>query len=213
MTQGFENERFNPSLPSYIAPEKTDHLIPVVRDHSVSPSLIERMSNDGNDRIAELLLAAKIAAKEQAHVIEKIRSNKVPSKKVEAKETPIKTNPLFPFKDTDIVDDATFIKKTRSANMHDPEMKALFFANGGSKLLATGLNYAQAFDNLRRQVIARMSKPVGISPGEYRRASYLPLNSKTYVAGVPTQDEIMSRARAKEDARERKKTAHWLKQG
>jgi len=54
------------------------------------------------------------------------------------------------FTPDDVCNDAmTFIIRTRSSDIHTPEMKALFWANGGADYMEAGLGYATAFYNLR----------------------------------------------------------------
>ena len=210
---------FKSPTPTFKAPQDPLKVYqPEVRDHSPSPSLVERARLEGKDHIAQLLAQAQQAAKDQAKVIERDKKPRVsaPKKKDTLSPTPQEAKPAAPivtFTSDDVCDDVTFIKRTRGINPSEPSAKALFYANGGEKYLTPGTSFAQAFEAMRRAILHRLTLPKGIdiaNAAPYQRHMAMTENARVYVPGVPTAKELARKANAKAEAKKRRATAAWM---
>lgn len=214
-----------PELPLSEDQLRLNHVTPPDVDHTPAEPVIEKSidhaKNINNNRLAELLAKAELAAKEQAKIIERahristndpVRSRKVTNTNV----APKVSEPQVLITDADKCDDETFIKRAMGQDIHQPEMKRLFYANGGQTYIDTGLLYAQAFDMLRRAkktAINIKNNIFKVNKDEPFSRNHNPgQNCRTYVAGLPTDEERYRRAFAQEDAKRRKETEMWLQQ-
>ena len=152
-----EVDRFKSPRPVFQAPQNAVHIAPKVKDNTPAPSLASQAHNAASDKVKAALLAASEAAKT---VTPDTYSSKPRQRKAKV-ETPVtKVSTSVPqFGPEDVCpDDATFIKKTRDGNYHTPEMKRIFWANGGERHMVAGLTYAQAFSNLRTEKMRNLRK-------------------------------------------------------
>lgn len=205
-----EVTRFQSKAPTFQTtdnPNALEATTPQDRDTAPAPSIVERVEQTGNLELAALLEKLQQDAKAHARVIE--APKRVPRKRTQAptadSDTPVAAAPtLAPmplFQESDVVDDATFIRKTRDGNVHTPEMRALFWANGGAQHLVGGLSYAQAFDNLRREKMRNLQGGVKASTTPYQRHSTLQPGAKVRTPGIPTQADRKRRHQAEQQTR------------
>lgn len=173
---------------------------PKQKDTTPAASVVERLEAEGHSELAAMLAHAQAAARENAEVIEgRTPRTRIPreerfSKKWDKIDQPVsaptpgqqQTNKFQP---SDVLDDATFIRRTRDSNIHTPEMTALFWANGGERHMIAGLSYAQAFDNLRREKMRNLQGGVKAASTPYQRHGSLPEGIRTMTPGMPTQTE------------------------
>lgn len=151
-------DRFTAPRPTFSPTTNVNALqamTPGHKDDDPSLSVVERLAQD-NSPLAALIAQAQEQAKANAKVIE---ARKKPRQARQSKVTHITvtapTTPL-PFQPSDVLDDATFIRRTRDVSVHTPEMQVLFWANGGAAHMVAGLTYAQAYHNLRQQKMFRL---------------------------------------------------------
>lgn len=148
--------RFKNPRPAFQAPQ-TDHLAVKVKDNIPATSLLNLAKSNGESRLADILATASKAAKDQALVIS-ICERRAAKKKQPTSVSVSATNDTSPkFSPSDVVNDEEFIKRTRSGSYHTPELKALFYANGGDKYLTT-LSYAAAYEAIRRDKMKNIRK-------------------------------------------------------
>lgn len=155
-----QEERFTAPRPAYNAPKDESVTTPQPRDNTPSLSLVERTKREGKDILADKIAKAQEAAKQ---AMERLNGNKsaTPKPRVAKPRKGKEQSPgMVPvaFKPEDVCDPATFIKRTRSGDYHTPEMKALFYANGGAEYMKAGISYANAFSNLRSDMMKRINK-------------------------------------------------------
>lgn len=151
--------RFTSKRPVFQAPKNAvalEAMAPRLKDNSPAPSVKTRAEASGNFDVAALIAASHMLVKRNAKVIDQgynpRQSRTVPTQSLKvAKETAPKFQP------SDVVDNATFIRKTRALDTHSPEAQALFWANGGEHYMVAGLTFAQAFDNMRREMMLHLS--------------------------------------------------------
>lgn len=176
-----QEDRFHSPRPKFI-PSGNNLLIPKDQDHHTpSPSLISRAENEGKVDIAELIKHAQEEARSMAKVQEKItriKKNRVEDQ--EAEVFPVSEREIDP---SLILTDEEFIKRTRGRSILDPDVKALFFANGGAKHLIGSIVYGVAFENLRREKLNRLRGNSSREP--YKRVYQAPTGTRSYVAGLP----------------------------
>jgi len=154
-----EGDRFKAPRPVFQAPKNVHSLeaiAPKVKENAPAPSLKVQAETTGSDVVKRALLAASEAAKTEVPD-ETSKTPRAKKAKVEKVETP-KVNAAPEFGPEDVCDDATFIKKTRDGNYHTPEMKRIFWANGGERHMVAGLTYAQAMSNLRTEKMRNLRK-------------------------------------------------------
>lgn len=203
-----EITRFSSPKPQFKFPVNT-HAIEAMaqteKDTTPAPSVVARVSATGNVDLAAMIAATQAAARAHAKLVEheaKPRASRV-------SKTPTVVAParvLAPlFQPEDVVGDAEFIKRTRSIEIHTPEAKALFHANGGSKFLSVGLSYAQSYDMLRKE---KMVRPVG-NATPYHRATSTPTNAKIMVPGMPDPRDRQRYLQAEEDAKRVVSNQRW----
>jgi len=137
----------------YQTPKNADYMTPKEKDNTPAKTLVQQAKDTGNDKLAELIAKAQESAKLAAARADAKREGRtVPSvpRKAKKSEPATVTVQVGQFTPEDVCpDDRTFIIRTRSADFHTPEMKALFWANGGADYMKAGLGYAAAFTNLR----------------------------------------------------------------
>lgn len=213
--EGFKTTR--PSLPESPDAVRLQHVTPPVIDHTPAKPVFEqaiaKAQGQGNSRLAELLAKAEEQAKAEAKAIEKVRrtttNGPVRAPKVKDLALATTTEPTILFTGADKCDDETFIKRAMGNDIHQVDMKRLFFANGGQAYLDTGLLYAQAFDNLRRAkqntIRAKQFAQRGVTPKPVPQQDF-----KTFVPGLPTTEDRYRRAFAIEDAKRRVENENWL---
>jgi hypothetical protein len=157
VTVSNEGERFKAPRPAFQAPKNAPHLEPKYKENVPAPSLASQASVATSEMVKRALLAASQAAKtETPDTYGKPRQKR--AAKVETVEVKIKGDERPKYEPEDVCDDRTFIVKTRSGDYHTPEMKRLFWANGGERFMVAGLTYAQAFTNLRTEKMRNIRK-------------------------------------------------------
>jgi hypothetical protein len=150
-----QEDRFAAPRPAYNAPTNVDHITPRVKDNTPAPSIVERAKKSDDPKLAAMLEKWDVAQKKAREAFERSQAQKegrpLPKvTRVRKAKAPVPCIAPVQFNPEDVVDPATFIKRTVNGDYHSPEMKRLFFANGGGDLLKTGLSYANAFGNLRQ---------------------------------------------------------------
>jgi len=155
-----QEERFTAPRPAFNAPQNAEHLTPQPRDNRPAESLVERTKREGKDILAEKIAKAQEAAKQ---AMARANGEKVTTPKPrvnKGKKSKVQTPGMAPvsFQPEDVCDPETFIKRTRSGDYHTPEMKRLFYANGGEVYMKAGISYANAFSNLRSDMMKRIKK-------------------------------------------------------
>jgi hypothetical protein len=151
-----EVDRFKSPRPVFVPPKNAEHILPKVKDNSPAPSLASQATTTSNDVVKAALLAASQAGKTTIPD----STGKAPRQqkaRVEKAEQP-KVNTAPQFGPKDVCDERTFIVRTRSGDYHTPEMKRLFWANGGERHMVGSLTYAQAFSNLRTEKLRSIRK-------------------------------------------------------
>jgi hypothetical protein len=168
------------------------------KDTTPSLSVVERLEQEGHTQLAALLAQAQEAAREHATVAEtqtRVRVRKSPPPTDELMLPIEEPSCLHPFSPEDIVDDREFIKRTRDGNYHSPEMKALFYANGGERFMQGSVSYAAAFDLLRQDKMRNLRpQPKPATPVQPKVAAPI----RTYTPGVPTIKDRQRRLQAEE---------------
>jgi hypothetical protein len=172
-----------------------DAITPNQKDTTPPASVVERLEQEGHTELAAMLAHAQAAAKENATIIESKRASaRVPrderfsTRWAESEPKPEVATPtkqVAKFQPSDVVDDMTFIRKTRDSNIHTPEMTALFWANGGERHMVSGLSYAQAFGNLRQEKMRNL-RGVKAPSTPYQHHGSLPQGTKVITPGMPT---------------------------
>jgi hypothetical protein len=212
----FQSSR--PEVPVSRDAERLGHTKPPVIDHTPAQPALEQAEEQaqekGNDKLAALLAKAGEAAKELAKKVGIGQSERAPrsSKKKASliEEAPsIISCPVIWTQD-DVLSDEEFIKRTiescdydeHKLGLHSEEMKRYFYANGGSKYIAIGLQYGAAFsmcraDKIRAVQIKNNPLPKETVEVEYKRnQSTFPYDVQTYVAGLPTVGKFLAIAAA-----------------
>lgn len=144
-------ERFESPRPAYKAPTNPELTTPKKKESS-------------GDKLAALIAKAEESA--QASIVRaeaKREGRPDPTAKPRAPKKSAEpatiTVQVGHFTEDDVCPDArTFIVRTRSIDIHTPEMKALFWANGGEAYMKSGLGYAAAFSNLRNDKIKSIQR-------------------------------------------------------
>ncbi len=138
-----------------------------------------------------------------------------PSKPRASKEkviAPVAKGTIVSYTSEDVCSDENFIMRTRAHTIHDPGMKALFFANGGVAMYQDYDTLAQAFDALRR---TKMMLIAGLTPAKspYERVPRLANQDITiYVPGKSVEETIREREGERTEARRRQANQEWLAQ-
>lgn len=152
-----QEDRFTAPRPTFNAPPNAEHITPPTRDNRPAESIVERAKRSPDDKLKELINVSL----EKAQAAFNRAQGKPTAPKVREPKKKKETSPaIIPvqFSPADVCDPETFIKRTRAVDYHTPEMKALFFANGGEKYLTAGLSYANAFSNLRSDMMRKVKK-------------------------------------------------------
>ncbi len=195
-------DRFTSPRPTFQATSNEnaiESITPKEKDTTPSQSVVERLEQSGELYLASLLAEAQQKAKEHATLASERARERLPREKATKYYDPeSETLPTFDepevvspsvvegkFQPSDVLDDATFIRRTRDTNIHTPEMTALFWANGGAKHMVGGLQYAQAYDNLRREKMRKLQGERAPSTPYQRNQSLTP-DTKVITPGVPT---------------------------
>ena len=208
MADPSEITRFSSPRPHYKLPVNThaiEAMAQVEKDTTPAPSVVARVSATGNIDLAAMIAATQAAARSHAKLVEheaKPRASRVSKTSTVVEPTRVLA-PLF--QPEDVVGDAEFIKRTRTIEIHTPEAKALFHANGGGRYLSAGLTYAQAYDMLRKD---KMARPVS-NTAPYRRAAPTPTNAKIVVPGMPDPQDRQRYLQAEEDAKRVVSNQRW----
>lgn len=214
--------RFQAPRPTFRAttnPHAAEAMTPGVKDTTPSPSVIQRTEANGDLALAKLLADSQVAAKASAKVIESSKRPRTPRQSLGESSTSAsnvdngKTSGASgnktassKFQSDDVVDDTTFIQRTR-VDIHSPEVQALFWANGGERHMVAGLTYAQAFENLRREKMQLIKHPKP-SPTAYSRHTSLP-QGKVITPGIPTSEERTLQLEAASQARRLISNERW----
>lgn len=200
------SDRFVAPRPTFVAPTNEHALevmTPVIRETTPAPSVVAQLRLSGKIDLAAMIASAQAEARKQAKVAERDKKPHAPRKAKDGKvEAPKVASPKF--QPSDVVGDAEFIKRTRHLDPHTSEAKALFYANGGEDHLKDGLTYAQGWDNLRREKVARLSIPTGVDMAQvapYHRLSSVPQGSIAIEPGAPTPEDRVRQVEAHERAR------------
>lgn len=192
-------DRFVSPRPTFQAPTNASALeviAPRPKDTTPSRSVVERVEDSGDADLAELLAQAQQGAREHAtlaseRVRERLpRHERLPRFDEESEEKTVKVakSATPKFQPSDVLDDTTFIRKTRDASIHTPEVQALFWANGGEAHMVAGLTMAQAFDNLRREKMRKLQGAKATTTPYHRHTSQIP-GAKVITPGMPTQED------------------------
>lgn len=196
-------DRFTSPRPTFQATSNQnaiEAITPKEKNTTPSLSVVERLEQSGNIYLASLLEEAQKKAKEHATLAsarahERLRTRRESAPVVDDSENeklPTFNEPDVPvvaankFQPSDVLDDMTFIRKTRDGNVHTPEMQALFWANGGERHMVGGLSYAQAFDNLRREKMRKLQGEKAASTPYQRHTALIP-GAKVMTPGMPSQ--------------------------
>jgi hypothetical protein len=200
------SDRFTSPRPTFQATSNQnaiESITPREKDTTPSASVVERLEAEGHAELAAMLAHAHVAAKENAVVIDgRPSTTRIPRgesfsrkwDKIDGNVEPTTSpspKPTVKFQPSDVLDDATFIRRTRDSNVHTPEMQALFWANGGDRHMIAGLQYAQAFDNLRREKMRNL-RPQPTTPAQPKEAA----PTRGYTPGVPTMRDRQRRQQA-----------------
>lgn len=155
-----EGERFKAPRPTYNAPQNSELTTPKVRDNTPAPSLVEKAKMSGDEKLAAIFATAETKAKEAFARSQAQKAGKPLPKVTRARKgkKPVIATAPVQFNPEDVCDPETFIKRTRSGDYHTPEMRSLFYANGGLEYMKAGLSYANAFSNLRSDMMKRIKK-------------------------------------------------------
>lgn len=192
-------DRFASPRPTFQAPTNASALeatTPRYKDTTPSRSVVERVEDSGESELAALLAQAQQGAREHAtlaseHVRERLprheRLTPIEDESVE-EAAPVAKRAIAKFQPSDVLDDTTFIRRTRDASIHTPAVQALFWANGGEAHMVAGLTMAQAFDNLRREKMRKLQGAKAPTTPYQRHISLVP-GAKVVTPGMPTQED------------------------
>ena len=157
-----EVTRFASPRPSFHAPKNAaalEAMAPRPKDTTPAPSVVARAEASGNMDLAALIAASQAMAKQNAQAIEQ---NKKPRQARKPKGEPAQAAPAKEaapkYAPEDVLSDADFIRQTRDIDIRTPRAQALFWANGGEHHMIPGMTFAQAWDNLRRSIVASLSR-------------------------------------------------------
>ncbi len=210
-------DRFTSPRPTFQATSNEnaiESITPKEKDTTPSQSVVERLEQSGELYLASLLAEAQQKAKEHATLASERARERLPRREKATKyyDPESETLPTFDetevvspavvegkFQPSDVLDNATFIRRTRDTNIHTPEMTALFWANGGGKHMVGGLSYAQAFDNLRREKMRILQGAKASSTPYQRNVGMIP-GIKVITPGMPTQKDRERKLRAQDRA-------------
>jgi hypothetical protein len=156
-----EGERFTAPRPTFNAPTNAEHITPKVRDNAPAVSLVEQAKQSGDEKLAAIFATAEAKAKAAFERAKAQKEGRALPKVTRARKAKKAQTPgIIPvqFSSEDVCGPEDFIKRTRGGDYHTPEMKRLFYANGGEVYLKAGLSYANAFSNLRTDMMKRIKK-------------------------------------------------------
>ena len=156
-----QEDRFQAPRPAYNAPENAEHLTPKVKDNTPAPSIVESAKKSGDPKLVAMMEKWEVSQAKAREAFEKAQARKegraLPKvSRVRKPKAPVNTVIPVQFNSDDVCDPASFIKRTVTGDYHSPEMKRLFFANGGERYLKAGLSYANAFSNLRQDMMKQL---------------------------------------------------------
>lgn len=186
-------------------------ITPQQKDNTPSLSVVERLKQDGNIYLASLLQEAQQQAKQHATLASEraqLRTREPREVKVKEASSQLPSHERLSsfeeytshFQASDRVDDKEFIRRTRSGDYHSPEMKALFYANGGDQFLVGGISYAVAFDNLRREKMRKLQGAKQVSSTPYQRHTSVIPGAKVITPGMPSQQDRDRQRQAQQEA-------------
>jgi len=149
-----QEDRFSAPRPAYNAPVNAELTTPKVRDNTPAPSIVEATKKSGDPKLVAMMEKWEVSQAKAREAFERAQARKegrsLPKvSRVRKAKAPVNTVIPVQFNADDVVEPATFIKRTVNGDYHSPEMKRLFYANGGEVYLKAGLSYANAFSNLR----------------------------------------------------------------
>lgn len=165
-------------------------MTPKPKDTTPAPSMVARVASIGNVDLAALLASTQAAAREHAKILESEKKPRTPRKPKEETQAGAPKVAVPKFQPSDILDDASFIRKTRDIDIHTPEARALFWANGGE--VVAGLTYAQSYDNLRRYKLSKIKHANSATPAPYQRNTVVQ-GARLLPPGTPTTDDHIRR--------------------
>jgi hypothetical protein len=177
-----DEDKFSSPAPSFKPPTisyRADYLSIAEKDHSPSPTIIDRLRAKGNDKLAHLLEQAKTNAKHHAKTLDKAVIRKLKPSKRTAKQ--------ISYCEAHILSDAEFIRITRDMTVERDKhsLMPLVLANGGAQYLEQGYTLASAFDIVRREKQAKL---------HYRKVEVVKLNGRIFTPGIPTLIERYRKA-------------------
>lgn len=151
-----QEDRFSAPRPAYNAPADAELTTPKVKDNTPALSVVEAAKKSGDPKLVAMMEKWEVSQAKAREAFERAQARNegraLPKvNRVRKAKTTAPVNTVIPvqFSAEDVVDPATFIKRTLNGDYHSPEMKRLFYANGGEVYLKAGLSYANAFSNLR----------------------------------------------------------------
>jgi hypothetical protein len=202
-----ENNDFKSPPPSFI-PSKETATEPPIKNSEPAKPILQKMSEDAKAE-GNNILSAILAKADQAIHSFKGAACKISHSNALISSSPPPALPYIPTTDNDILSDDDFIRKTMGGDIHQPEQKRYFYANGGKKFLDTGLLYAQAFSLLRKEKIERLriNKLGGRNKSNQIKRV---IEERSYVSGVPTYQDRLNKAYAEKLANKREDDARWL---
>lgn len=150
-----QEDRFAAPRPTFNAPQNADHITPKVRDNTPAPSVRELAKQSADPKVVAMLEKQEASLQKAKEAFARSQAQKegkpLPkATRVRKAKAPVPCVIRVQFNPEDVCDAATFIKRTVTGDYHSPEMKRLFYANGGEKYLLAGLSYANAFSVLRQ---------------------------------------------------------------
>ncbi len=149
-----QEDRFSAPRPAYNAPVNAELTTPKVKDNAPSPSLVEVAKKSSDPKLVAMMEKWEVSQAKAREAFERAQARqegRALPKVSRVRKPKVQVSSVIPvqFNAEDVVDPATFIKRTVNGDYHSPEMKRLFYANGGEVYLKAGLSYANAFSNLR----------------------------------------------------------------
>lgn len=154
-------DRFASPRPTYNAPTDAEYLTPRVKDNTPAPSIREVAKQSADPKVVAMMEKWEVSQAKAREAFERAQGRKEGrsvTRTRKAKQPVTSIIIRVQFGPEDVVDAVTFIKRTVNGDYHSPEMKRLFFANGGEAYLKAGLSYASAFSNLRNDIMKNIKR-------------------------------------------------------
>lgn len=144
-------DRFEAPRPAFQAPANAELMTPARKDTTPAKPLDQQVQE--NDEVAARIAAInkKLELQKQRAIAKREGKTLPPAQRKTKNSGPVTHIVVVgPFGPEHVCKtNEEFIVRTRSSDIHSPEMKALFWANGGETYMKAGLGYAAAFSNLR----------------------------------------------------------------